>query len=286
MNAIPVFFCEQMVADIASFSPSAGKPRHVMESWLRLGIPLHVMEPVSASVAQLCMAHDRDYVTGVLACRECNGFGDKNPAVATSLPWTSGAMLSAAREALGNGSVAVAPVSGFHHAGYDFGGGYCSFNGLLVTSIILLTEEKVLRVGILDLDMHWGNGSEDILRKLRLTDVVLHYSAGAKWYKPSQAKSFLKVLPSIVELFAGCDVLLFQAGVDVHIDDPMGGWMNTAEIFERDKIVFQVARRIGLPVAWALAGGYQQPLRRVLDLHDNTLIACANAFLHTGVSQQ
>lgn len=35
LEQIPVFFTEKMVADIESFSPSAAKPRQVMDSWLK-----------------------------------------------------------------------------------------------------------------------------------------------------------------------------------------------------------------------------------------------------------
>ncbi len=276
---IPIFYCDQMVADVASFSPSAAKPREVMNSWRELGIPMAVRVPVPVTVDQFCRAHDRTYVEGVLACRINNGFGNKSRAVADSLPWTSGAMLSAAREAIENGLVAVAPCSGFHHAGYSAGGDYCSLNGLLLTAAVLLDEGIVKRVGICDLDHHWGDGSDDIIRKLGLESRVLHYSAGAKWYKPSQAETFLQILPSIVESFAECDVLLAQLGADPHIDDPLGGWMTTAQLAERDRIVFETARRIGLPICFNLAGGYQSPLRRVLDIHDNTLLACADAFM-------
>lgn len=107
-----------------------------------------------------------------------NGFGSHSPELATSLPWTSGALLSASRKALDNGFVAVAPVAGFHHARFDCGGGFCTFNGILVAAAVLLKEGKVARVGILDLDMHFGDGSEDIIKQLRLDYAILHYSAG------------------------------------------------------------------------------------------------------------
>lgn len=268
-----------MVADIDSFSPSSRKPREVVDSWLSLGIPLHIIEPVPVTTAQFCLAHDKDYVAGVLACRIENGFGNKSQAVADSLPWTSGAMLSAARKAIENGQVAVAPVSGFHHACYSAGGAYCSLNGLMVCAAVMLNEGRVARVGILDLDQHFADGTESILTELRLKDVVLHFTAGRNWYKSSQAKIFLEMLPDMVQAFEGCDVLLYLAGADVHVSDPLGGWMNTAQIFERDKIVFETARRIGLPTCFNLGGGYQSPLRKVLDLHDNTLRACANSYV-------
>jgi acetoin utilization deacetylase AcuC-like enzyme len=229
-----------------------------------------------------CLAHDRDYVEDILACRTKNGFGNTNPAVAEALPWTSGAMLSAAREAITNGRVAVAPCSGFHHASHDSCYGFCTFNGLMVTAAVLLHEDHVPRIGILDCDTHHGEGTEDIRRTLHLEAHVPHYTTGANWRKPDQAQEFLRKLLSIVESFSGCDVLLYQAGADPHVDDPLGGWLTTEQLAERDRIVFETAHRIGLPVAWNLAGGYQSPLRRVLDIHDNTLCACAQIFVTMG----
>jgi acetoin utilization deacetylase AcuC-like enzyme len=284
LDAIPVFYSERMVADIESFSPSAGKPRDVVLSWHALGVPLRIVSPQAVSVDQFCLAHDRDYVEGILACRAKNGFGNTNPAVAEALPWTSGAMLSAAREAMANGHVAVAPCSGFHHASHDNCYGFCTFNGLVVTAAALLHEGHVARVGILDCDTHYGDGTEDIRSTLHLEAHVPHYTTGANWRRPDQAQEFLHTLPSIVESFSGCDVLLYQAGADPHVDDPLGGWLTTAQLAERDRIVFETAQRIGLPVAWNLAGGYQTPLRRVLDIHDNTLRACARVFMTRGES--
>jgi acetoin utilization deacetylase AcuC-like enzyme len=86
-------------------------------------------------------------------------------------------------------------------------------------------------------------------------------------------------LPAVVRDFAGYDLLIYQAGADPHIDDPLGGFLTTAELAERDRIVFSVAREIGIPVVWNLAGGYQQPLARVLEIHRNTMAACVAAFV-------
>jgi acetoin utilization deacetylase AcuC-like enzyme len=282
LTAIPVFYSERMVADIESFSPSAGKPRDAILSWQALGVPLRIISPQPVSVDQFCLAHDRDYVEGILACRTKNGFGNKSQAVADALPWTSGAMLSAAREAMANGHMAVAPCSGFHHASHDSCHGFCTFNGLMVTAAVLLHEGQVAGVGILDCDTHYGDGTEDIRRTLHLEAHIRHYTTGTTWERPDQAQKFLRTLPSIVESFSGCDVLLYQAGADPHVDDPLGGWLTTAQLAERDRIVFETAHRIGLPVAWNLAGGYQTPLRRVLNIRDNTLSACAQVFVTAG----
>ncbi len=79
-------------------------------------------------------------------------------------------------------------------------------------------------------------------------------------------------------MMSDCDVILYQAGADPHIDDPLGGWLTLAQLRERDRIVFEQARHYGVPIAWNLAGGYQNPLRKVLDIHDNTLVECAAVF--------
>jgi acetoin utilization deacetylase AcuC-like enzyme len=272
-----VVYSERMVADAQSFSPSARKPREVMVSWRRRFPLLEVVEPEPVTVEQLCLAHDPDYVRGVLSSRAPNGFGNVLPEVAASLPWTSGAMLGAARAALLEGC-AAAPVSGFHHAGFAQGGGFCTFNGLLVAAMAIRRERPRARIGILDFDQHYGNGSTDIIRKLGL-HWVEHYSAAACWDRVEQAESFLDEIQAIMRSFSACDLLLYQAGADPHINDPLGGWLSTAQLRERDRRVFTSCRAMGLPVAWNLAGGYQTNLRKVLDIHDNTMLECLSAFI-------
>lgn len=274
LAALPVFYSPSMVADAHSFSPSAAKPARVMNSWMRLGIALDVSAPAPASRAQLQRAHDPDYVDGVLSLRIENGFGNRNAEVAATLPHTSGAMLQAARCAIENRRVAIAPVSGFHHARYNDGGGYCTFNGLMVTALALRDAGLAGRVGILDCDHHYGNGTEDIIRRLDLAAWVQHDSVGAREFATEHAEPFLQSLGRRVGAFTGCDLLLYQAGADPHIDDPLGGWLSNAQLIRRDRIVFESAAIIGLPIAWNLAGGYQEPLRRVLDIHDHTLREC------------
>lgn len=272
-------YTDHMVAEAGSYSPSASKPAQVMASWARLGWPMQIVEPLPVTEAQLCLAHDSDMVRGVLSCEKANGFSNRNSKVADSLPYTSGAMLSAARQALENGCGAIAPCSGFHHAGFDFVGGFCTFNGLMVTAQVLLKEGKVKRVGILDFDQHWGDGTADIIERLNLSGQIVHYSPCHDYGRPHRAGAFVADIPKLLQAFADCDLVLYQAGADPHIDDPLGGWLTTLELFNRDKQVFRTLRKMGIPVAWNLAGGYQRDssggIRPVLDIHDNTLKAYA-----------
>ena len=270
-----VFFSDRMVANGDSFSPSAGKPAQAVASWLAAGMAINVVEPLPAIFEQLCLAHDANFVSGILSGKINNGFSNNNADVAASLPYTSGAMLSAARDAILTGGFACAPVSGFHHACWDSAGGYCTFNGLMVTAMSLLDDGAAKKVGILDCDQHYGNGTDDIIGVLGVHGSIRHHTVGKMRITP---KDFFLELPSVVMGFSDCDVLLYQAGADPHVNDPLGGWLTTKQLRLRDKVVFETARQIGLPVAWNLAGGYQRDklggIRPVLDIHDNTMLEC------------
>jgi len=271
-----VFFDKrQSVKGNSSFSPSAGKPVEVLKSWLDLGLPIEIGKVKPISEKGLGLAHDPSYVRGVLGLSRSNGFGNQSKEVAASLHWTSGSLYSAAEYVVKNGGAAASLTSGFHHAGYSHGGGFCTFNGLMVTALVFKELGLVEKVGVLDIDMHYGNGTDDIIRKLEL-DWVKHWTFGSQ--RNSDSEEWLKELPKIVESFSDCDVILYQAGADPHILDPLGGVLTTEQMRRRDEIVFKTAKKMGVPIAWNLAGGYQDPLRKVLNLHDNTAIECVKVF--------
>jgi acetoin utilization deacetylase AcuC-like enzyme len=279
---IPVFYSPKMDANISMFSPSAGKPAQVVGAWQRLNLPIDIIEPEPVTATELKLAHCPEFVDGVLACEVKNGFGNKSPEVASSLPYTSGAMLSAAREAIRNGKVAVAPCSGFHHASYDMGYGFCTFNGLMVTALALKAEGLVNQVGILDFDMHYGDGTAKLIDYHDAASWIEHFTAGREYLSATQAQEFLERIPEFVVEMRDCDVILYQAGADPHINDPLGGFLTTDQLSERDKLVFKTAKFLGIPIAWNLAGGYQEDsgggIQPVLDIHNNTMRACADVY--------
>jgi acetoin utilization deacetylase AcuC-like enzyme len=191
-------------------------------------------------------------------------------------------MRSAALHAWKHGGAAVAPCSGFHHAGYAHAAGYCTFNGLMVTAAALRAA-GAKRIGILDCDHHEGDGTDDIIGRLGAYDWVEHFTVGARWFRPRDVGAFFNELPSVLAAMQGCDVVLYQAGADPHLDDPLGGWLSTDELKARDRLVFRALHAQGTPVAWNLAGGYQKEkdgsIPRVLEIHDNTLLACAEVYV-------
>lgn len=263
----------QSVASNHSFSPSAGKPALLVAQWRRRWPELEIVEPTPVTLEELCLAHQRDYVEEVLACRRPNGFGNQSEEVARSLPWTTGSLVSAARHVLAQGGAACSPTSGFHHAGYGWGSGFCTFNGLMVAALLAQSQAGV--VGILDCDFHYGNGTDDILAELGV-EFVRHFTTGGM-RSLSDPDYFLDELPGLLaSMEAG--LLLYQAGADAHLDDPLGGWMTTEQLRRRDRLVFEFCAQAGVPVVWNLAGGYQSDLQKVLDLHHATMEECLRVF--------
>jgi acetoin utilization deacetylase AcuC-like enzyme len=272
-----VFYDErQSVKANRSFSPSAEKPAKVLESWLKLGIPFEIssFEPLTAG--EIAIAHDQHYVDGVLSLEKPNGFSNRNPEVAAALPWVCGSMVAAALHAYTTGELSFSPTSGAHHACYSHGMGYCTFN-FLVVAAIKVHQAGASRIGILDLDCHHGNGTVDIIDRLGI-DYIQHYSFGRENLESGEmAEGWVTRLPDIVRTFKGVDLLIYNAGVDPHIDDPLGGVLTTRQMTLRDRLVFKLAREMGLKVCVSLAGGYQVDedggIRKLLELHDTTFKA-------------
>lgn len=281
MNSIPVFYTPRMVTDSRSFSPSAAKPKQVVESWIEK-FTVSIAEPTPVTVDELARAHDRTHVEDVLSCKTDNGFGNRSPEVAATLLLTSGAMLSAAREAMSTKTVAVAPVSGFHHAGTHMCEGFCTFNGLMVTALALRAENPKIRVAILDCDMHFGNGTDEIINTLNANSWVQHWTAGRKYFDRSNVDGFWDELDEILDWMGHSDVVLYQAGADPHVHDPHGGFLTTDELRRRDAVVFDYFKDVNVPVAWNLAGGYQierdGSIPKVLEIHDNTMRECVRVY--------
>lgn len=188
MDFIDVYYSPSQVSCPASSSPSPRKPAWVVADWIAHGFPIGIVEPIPASRAQIALAHVPAYVEGILNYQLMNGFRGRQKEVADSLPWTCGSLLSAARGALNNGLVACSPTSGFHHAGYESGYGYCTFNGLMVAALALKTEGKVRRVGILDCDQHYGDGTAGIMAALHI-DWIRHVSQ--EHWDPQEARPFI-----------------------------------------------------------------------------------------------
>jgi acetoin utilization deacetylase AcuC-like enzyme len=261
------------VTDNESYSPSAGKPMKVLRHWETNYANLIKVKDFSPLTKEdLMLAHDPKYVNDVFDLKINNGFGNKLKQVAESLLYTSGSLYGAAVEALKFGGVTCSPTSGFHHAGYDEAYGFCTFNGLVITARKLVEEAGLAKtVTIIDCDQHPGDGTRSIVEKLKLSYVKMwsfgEYLVSGDYKGEDQ---FLKDLYSQM-MAVDSDLIIYQAGADPHVNDPLGGMLSTETMRKRDEIVFTVAKEKGIPVVWNFAGRYQN-MDVLFELHSNTLL--------------
>jgi len=283
----PIFYDpRQSIDSIKSYSKSASKPRRFVELMQHFAYhnygPQSLGTVVPVTKKDLCLVHSKDYIHDLFALRVPNGFGDCNPDLPESCLWTVGCLLSAARHAMKYPAIPVcAPVSGFHHSGYDEAAGFCTVNGLIIVAAKLIQENPNIRIGIIDADAHYGDGSAALLKRHKhIGKQVLHFTSGQHFYgneKQEDALDFQAWLHSAIKETNAFnpDLVLYQAGADAWEHDDLGsGYLSKEQLAQRDRDVF---RGIKAPVAWVLAGGYAKSsdgtifTDPVLDIHHNTL---------------
>lgn len=276
LSTLKVMYSSDMVSDSGRHaSPSAQKPQVVAEALGRTAWPVEFISPEPCSIADFCRVHDASFVEDVLVLRRANGFGSFSTSVARSLPYTSGACYGAAVTAIKEG-ISASLTSGFHHAGPKGGRAFCTFNGLMVAAAKVLAEGRVGQVAIVDCDFHHGDGTQAIIDAQGFDDRVQHISFGETHRHPHQADDYLAHVRQLRHRFEHRrpDLILYQAGADTHVDDPLGGLLTSEHMRERDREVITIARDLGIPLTWNLAGGYQvEPdgsIPRVVALHLNT----------------
>lgn len=260
----------QAVSDNKSFSKSAEKPKLFVDKLQRENFNFRLFVTPEIRVEHIYLAHDKEYVDGVLNLEINNGFGNKMESVRNSFRYSLASFVGAAAVAHKEKMSVCSPTSGFHHAGYDYGSGFCTFNGLLIAAEVLRKTNPQIKIGIIDLDMHHGDGTLDIINKLNLTNIK-HYSFAEQGVHPSWAEQWLDRLAyDLYNRFNNMDIIFYQAGADPHIDDPLGGALTTEQLRIRDSIVFNFCKFYGIPCVWNLAGGYQENFEDVLNIHYNT----------------
>jgi acetoin utilization deacetylase AcuC-like enzyme len=217
---------------------------------------------------------------------------------------TSGGVLAAARKALDTG-VACALASGFHHSCADHGEGFCTFNGLIVALDALKAEGRLKLGAVLDMDLHYGNGTASLAASRPHVTALSIYGNDYWLNKPYKdvdtvrhqdgENHYCATLPNgctearmmeILQANIGRllsrgrpDLILYQAGADPYMEDPYSPLLLDHKALKaRDKFVFEFCRRENIPVAWVLAGGYTKDTSKVVQVHVNTFEACKEVY--------
>lgn len=262
---------------------TVSKADHVATFVARLDA-CRLVEPRSADDTELRRVHDAGYVDAVrsgepLDLAETNGIG-WDELLFESAAASTGGIRDAAIEALGSGRHAGALSSGLHHARAESGEGFCTFNGLVVAARAAL-DAGARRVLVLDLDAHCGGGTASLIDVIAGVEQVDVSTSAFDWYpsrpdarlvlsSPATYLADIEASLGMVTTPTEVDLVLYNAGMDPHEHAGGRDGITTAVLAARERMVFEWARSIGAPVAFALAGGYRTAhldLDGVAELH-------------------
>jgi len=257
------------------------------------GIRLMPAQP--ASDGELALVHTPAYIQAI-----SDGSVDPKILREIGFPWSEamaqrarrsvGATIAACRAAFQEG-VAANIAGGTHHACPDRGGGFCVFNDAAVAARLMQAEQgrrthRPLRVAIVDLDVHQGNGTARIFREdPTVFTLSLHGQKNFPFRKEAGDldvdlpdgtgdDAYLQALErALDELAQRFDpgLVIYLAGADPHEGDRLGRLKLTWDGLEaRDRRVFDWAWQRGLPLAFAMAGGYGRRLEDTVQAQVNT----------------
>lgn len=253
-----------------------------------LGVPdrcFRQAEPVS--VDDLCRVFNPVYVRQLVS-------GELDPKAMRRIgfPWSPqliqrsltavGGTVMAAQLALEHGK-ALNLTGGYHHAFANYGSGFCLFNDLYLAALSMLQTKGVDKVLIFDCDVHQGDGTAKLASNNRqIYTVSIH---GEKNFpvrkqvsdldfnlaKGTADDEYINTVDVALNLALNTfqpDAVIYDAGVDIHIDDDLGHLhVSTQGVYARDRLVFDVCQQQGLPIAAVIGGGYQRNIDALVDVH-------------------
>jgi acetoin utilization deacetylase AcuC-like enzyme len=182
--------------------------------------------------------------------------------------------------------VAFNVAGGTHHAGTNWGEGFCMLNDQAIAANYLLNNNLSKSILIIDLDVHQGNGTARIFEnEPRVFTFSMH---GANNFPSRKERSDLDIsledgvaddeflnilyhtLPKLI-LQVKPDFIFYLAGVDVLSTDKLGKLALSKEACKsRDRFVFEQCITNNIPVQVSMGGGYSPQIKDIVDAHCNT----------------
>jgi len=293
-----VYSDEYWLVDLGNHAFPVRKYRMIYERLLALGArPENFLRPEPAAEADLELVHSPKYLKKLIS-----GGLSKAEIQVMELPYSEellkfgllhvGGTIRTGRAALADG-LCVHIGGGFHHAFADHGEGFCALNDIAVAVEKLRKDGAIRRAMIVDCDLHQGNGTAsifagredtftfsihqmDIYPAAKMTstlDVGLWSGDGDGRYLGELRRHF----PRLYREFKP-DIVFYIAGADPLGGDKLGGLELTKEgLIARDAMILEGARRLDIPVAVVLAGGYSPDVEDIVAVHLNTIRAAVRA---------
>ncbi len=259
-------------------------------------VQLDQAEP--ATDGELALVHSPAYIQAVqqgtlsAAAQREIGF-PWSPPMAERARRSVGATIQACRAALGGEGMAANIAGGTHHAYADKGSGFCVFNDAAVATRLMQAEHArqhrargPLKVAIVDLDVHQGNGTARIFANdSSVFTLSLHGEKNFPFRKePSDLDvelpdgtgdiAYLEVLECALEELERRfepGLVIYLAGADPHEGDRLGRLKLTFDGLEaRDRRVMDWAWQRRLPLVFVMAGGYGTDMEATVEVQMNT----------------
>lgn len=180
-------------------------------------------------------------------------------------------------------------AGGTHHAFSNKPEGFCLLNDQAIAADYLIRNHQIRKVLIIDLDVHQGNGTAEILAH---RDDIFTFSMHGKNNYPNikpesnldiplndgtTDKEYLNKLKqaiSDIQIEFKPDFIFYQAGVDVLKSDKLGRLsLSLQGCLERDQVVFNYAKELNIPITVTMGGGYSVDIKQILKAHSNTFRA-------------
>jgi len=287
-----VYSDEYWMIDIGKHVFPVKKYRLVYEKLLAADVKRdHFLKPELARDEDILFVHTPKYVkklkTGTLSPAELQTLEIPFSEELARFAWLNvGGTVLTAETALVDG-LCVHIGGGFHHAFPDHGEGFCVLNDVAIALEKLHREGKVSKAMVVDGDVHQGNGTAAIFsgkdyaftfsihqmdlypaeKPLSTVDVGLWSGDGDEKYLAAIRFHF----PRLFREFRP-DIVLYVAGADPLKGDRLGSLELSKEgLMERDRIIIEGARRLRIPVAIVLAGGYARDIQDDAAVHLNTI---------------
>lgn len=187
--------------------------------------------------------------------------------------------------ALDNG-VAFNVAGGTHHAGTNWGEGFCLLNDQAIAANYLLDRSLAKSILIIDLDVHQGNGTAQIFQdEPRVFTFSMHAEKNFPFRKEKSdldialkngmmddeyINILTETLPGLFEKTKP-DFVFFLSGVDVLATDKFGHLALTRQgCKERDRLVLKICKSEKIPVQVSMGGGYSHRISDIVEAHCNT----------------
>ena len=257
----------------------------------------NLLAPTPAADEDVLRVHTPEYVhklkTGSLSATEIARMEvPYSPQLIKACWLAAGGSILAGRRAFEDGWAANIG-GGFHHAYPDHGEGFCVLHDVAIAIRRLQFDGAIETAMVVDTDVHQGNGTAAIFaRDATVFTFSIHQENNYPFYKPPSTmdvdlpdgigdENYLAILEKHLHRafhdFAP-QIIFYVAGADPYREDQLGGLGLTLDgLTRRDALVFDYAKRHGVPVAITLAGGYARRLEDTVRIHCNTFLAAGAA---------